>query len=144
MAKAKTRGKRTLPEMRCFVACDAVTHDQPSGGGKPSLHGLFDAVYVDKFPGLFRPFFMFARLVGGAKNGVVTLAVTGVDGKPLGEEVTIPVARTSTTARFSDIIMQVGVIPLTAYGTLRFDLKFDGREIGWPCEISVEPPKRKK
>lgn len=142
MAKARSKTRTDALQLRCFLSCDAVSHDQGGAKGKASLHGLFDAVFVDKFPGLFRPFFVFARLVGLKKGNVVTIQGHGVDGKPLGDPAEVPI--TKFTGKYQDIIANVGALPLTAYGTIRFDLCVDGKKLGWPCEITVERMKAPK
>src|SRR5438552_5960341 len=76
------RAKRNKPVMRAFLACEIASKDDASG--KASLLGIFDLIWADQFPGLFRPFCLYAKVVGGSGKTEVHVDGTGVDGKSLG------------------------------------------------------------
>jgi len=69
MAKKKShRVAGESVEALVFLACDSVSRDPNTG--KPSLYGLFDVIWSETFPLRFRPFSLYAKLVGKGKHGV--------------------------------------------------------------------------
>ena len=91
MAKKKSRRiVATAPKAVLFAACDSVSRDPNTG--KPTLYGLFDIIWASEFPCRFRPFALYAKVVGAGQH-VVSFHLVGPRGRSekLGEaELKIP------------------------------------------------------
>ena len=124
-----------LPQMQCFLSCEAISQE-PSG--KRSLHGIFDKVSVPEFPGVFKPFSLFAILWGGSGKRTITLRGTDQDGKPLVDETPVTIAAKFTPKTGNELQIQIGMLPLVKPGVITFDLRVDGKRCGWPCIITIE------
>ncbi len=137
MAKAKQK-----PEMRAFLACEGVTRDPVEQ--KPALYGVFDLIYTEGFPSIFRPFFLFIRMTGPKGKRKVSLKGYDPDGNEIGK--VDPVAAAFSGTGSADIVIRLGGFPLLSPGKIVFKLFIDGKQVGWPCEITVQkrPAKPKK
>ena len=99
------------------------------------MHSLFDNIFLGDFPGVFKPFFIFARVWGG--SGKHTLAPTCIlpDGKQLGKIAQMSAKLTPNTG--TEVGVEIGAIPLQKPGVLTFELLLDGKPLGWPCRIAI-------
>jgi hypothetical protein len=138
--KATAKSKSPLPELRCFLTCDAVSPDPNSG--KKSLYGLFDTVWGKEFPSGSRPFALFARLVGGKGKITVHLETTGTDGKPL-DQGPLALEANFVSATGAELVVHFAGLEFSKPGVVRFVLKYDGAVIGWPCVIYVRKAGKK-
>lgn len=131
--------------MRCFLACDVVARDPTGfgpGPGKPTIYNLFDVIYAENFPAIFKPFNLFVRMVGGVGKYKVSLKVIGVDRKLL--SVKSQAKEVELDGRLLEMILAIDPLPLTGEGSLKFVIQIDGKDAGWPCELSVKQGKLKK
>jgi hypothetical protein len=139
MAK-KTATKAPLPEMRCFLACDAVSTDPNTG--KKSLYGLFDTIWGADFPGAFRPFAIFIRLVGSRAKRDVTVEARGTDGRAL-PQTPLAMEAKFEAAEGAELVVHLAGLEMPKPGNVRFLVKCDGNQIGWPCVIHVKKAAKK-
>lgn len=135
---AKKKPKREI-NLKCFISCEHATLDP---NGKQTLYALFDSIFVDKFPGLFRPFCLFAKLTGGSGKAKLSLDAFGPNGKVIFRHKPIDIILNPKEG--NDITMQIGTMPLERHGRVRFVLNINSKAVGWPCEIRVRPTKEKK
>jgi len=135
----KNKKASDLPVMHCFLSCDGVSHE-PSG--KRSLHGLFDQIFATEFPTQFKPFALFVRLMGGSGKYTVTIQGTGTDGKLVGTHESIDSKFKPTMG--AEMVVQISPLALLKPGVVRFVVNIDGKQIGWPCEITVDKISKKK
>src|SRR6185312_12278066 len=79
MAKKQRPGSPgAIPQMRAFLACEAAS---VGPGSSRSLFGIFDMIWVDAFPSVFKAFSLYVKLNGGSKKQPVSIEARGPDGR---------------------------------------------------------------
>jgi len=131
------KSKQKQPEMKAFLACEIASKDDASG--KVSLLSIFDLIWAEQFPGLFRPFCLYAKVASGSGKHEIHVEGTGADGKPFGAARKVKLK--FNAAGTADLIIQIGLMPLAGPGVVTLKLFMDGKQVGWPCEIQVKKGK---
>lgn len=140
MAKKKPAPKQ-LPEISFFVTCDAVSRDPNSG--KLSLYGVFDKFNTAKFPAVFSPFALVARLKGGSGDHTIGIDILDPSGKKATGEKDLTLEVHLSPSSAIEIVTQVIGFTVLKAGICKFVLKSGNRRIGKPLEVPVARRKKK-
>ena len=127
---------RKPADMLAFLACDGSSLEPASH--KTNLFGLFDVIYIESFPSIFRPFSLFVKLANAPRRIRGEIRGYTPDGKQFGAAKIKMSASAKDAKAATGFILQVGPVPIPQPGIMHFDLEIDGVVIGWPCEIEVK------
>ena len=148
MAKTKKKKRppaKKYPKVALMIPCDAISRDPSSG--KATLYGLFDTLFVNKFPAEIHTFSLFVKLNDGAGKHNLLIAVLDPDGKLIDGTGVSGIELDLNEATEAEVSVQIGGLKVKKAGKYTIQIRSGKKDIGDPFILTVvkrSPPKKKK